>query len=155
VQRAPILDRWRVFFYCSSGCCNVDEETQHYARVYKAKRARLNVIEEQIAAIGEYNVSPHVAMERDSLTEELVMFKVAMNAPVRADVSDELGPRGRFTVYYQQNQDIKKSIAALAVESERWRMLQRNWIILIGIAVFLLVIAFAVFVTYLITKGAL
>ena len=62
----------------------MDEETRHYARVYKAKRARLNVLEEQIAAVGEYNVLPHVAMERDSLTEELSMFEIAMESPARA-----------------------------------------------------------------------
>jgi len=91
----------------------MDEETQHYARVYKAKRARLNVLEEQIAAIGEYNVLPHIAMERDSLKEELGMFVIAMESPARAEAGEELGPAGRFKVYYQQNQEIKKSIAAL------------------------------------------
>lgn len=133
----------------------MDDETLHYARVFRAKRARLNIIEEQIAALGEYNVPPHVAMERDSLTEELGMFEIAMESPARADVGDELGPRGRFVVNYQQNQAIKKSLAALSVRSEEWREMQRNWIILIGLVVILILIAFTVFVTYLITKGAL
>ncbi len=133
----------------------MDDETQHYARVYKAKRARLNIIEEQIAAVGEYNVQPHVAMERDSLREELDMFGIALESPARADVGDELGPRGRFVVNYQQNQDIKKSIAALAVKSEEWREMQRNWIILIGLVVILILVAVVALVTYLFTKGAL
>jgi hypothetical protein len=140
----------------------MDEETIHYARVYKAKRARLNVLEEQIAAIGEYNVSPHVAMERNSLTEELAMFEVAIESPARADVSDELGPRGRFVVNYQQNQDIKKNIAALAVQFEQfvatsleWRTMHRNWIVIIGLVVILILVAVVALVTYLITKGAL
>ena len=133
----------------------MDDETRHYARVYKAKRSRLNILEEQIAAMGEYNVLPHIAMERDSLKEELDMFKVAMEAPARTEASDELGPSGRFLVYYQQNQDIKKSIAALSVESERWRMLQRNWILLIGLVVILILVAVVALVTYLLTKGAL
>lgn len=133
----------------------MDEETKHYARVFKAKRARLNILEEQIAAIGEYNVPPHVAMERDSLTEELGMFEVAMESPARADASEELGVRGRFVVTYQQNQAIKKSLAALSVRSEEWREMQRNWIILIGLVVILILIAVVSLVTYLITKGAL
>lgn len=133
----------------------VDEETKHYARVYKAKRARLNVIEEQIAAQGEYNVQPHLAMERDSLTEELAMFGIAIESPARADVSDELGPRGRFVVNYQQNQDIKKTLAVIVTQSEEWRAMQRNWIILIGLIVILILIAVVALVTYLLTKGAL
>jgi len=133
----------------------MDEETQHYARVYKAKRARLNVLEEQIAAIGEYNVLPHIAMERDSLKEELGMFVIAMESPARAEAGEELGPAGRFKVYYQQNQEIKKSIAALAVRSEDWRMIQRNWLVIIGLIVILILIAVVALVTYLFTKGAL
>jgi hypothetical protein len=133
----------------------MDDETQHYARVYKAKRARLNILEEQIAAMGEYNVLPHIAMERDSLTEEIGMFGIAMESPARAEAGDELGPAGRFLVYYQQNQDIKKSIAALAVRSEDWRMLQRNWLVIIGLVVILILIAVVALVTYLLTKGAL
>jgi len=133
----------------------VDEETLHYARVYKAKRARLNILEEQIAAMGEYNVLPHVAMERDSLTEELDMFEVAMESPARAEAGDELGVRGRFVVTYKQNQDIKKSLAALSVRSEEWREMQRNWIILIGLVVILILVAVVALVTYLFTKGAL
>jgi hypothetical protein len=133
----------------------VDEETVHYARVYKAKRARLNIIEEQIAAMGEYNVLPHIAMERDSLKEELGMVGVAMDSPARADVGDELGPRGRFVVNYQQNREIKQSIAALSVQSEEWRVVQRNWIVLIGLVVILILVAVVALVTFLITKGAL
>ncbi len=134
---------------------NVDPETEHYARVFKAKRARLNVIEEQIAAMGEYNVLPHIAMERDSLKEELSMFGMAMESPARAEAGDELGPSGRFLVYYQQNQDIKRSIAAMKVDSEDWRMIQRNWLVIIGLIVILILIAVVALVTYLFTKGAL
>lgn len=138
----------------------MDEETRHYARVYKAKRARLNVLEEQIAVQGEYNVLPHVAMERDSLKEELGMFEVAMASPARADVGDELGPRGRFTVNYQQNQDIKKNIAALAVQLEtfvrdslEWRAMHRNWILLIGVVVILIFAVVVALVTALVVRG--
>jgi hypothetical protein len=123
----------------------VDDETLHYARVYKTKRARLNILEEQIAAIGEFNVSPHIAMERDSLTEELGMFEVAMGSPARAEAGEELGVRGRFVVTYQQNQDIKKSMAALKVQAETLAKtvetgfaMHRNWILLIGVVVILI-----------------
>jgi hypothetical protein len=123
----------------------MDDETLHYARVYKAKRARLNILEEQIAAIGEFNVSPHIAMERDSLTEELGMFEVAMGSPARAEAGEELGVRGRFVVTYQQNQDIKKSMAALKVQAETLAKavetgfaMHRNWILLIGVVVILI-----------------
>lgn len=140
----------------------MDDETQHYARVYKAKRARLNILEEQIAAMGEYNALPHVAMERDSLKEELGMFEIALESPARADAGDELGPRGRFIVNYQQNQDIKKNIAALTVQfkefvqaSLEWRTMHRNWIVIIGLVVVLIFAAVVALITYLITKGAL
>lgn len=140
----------------------VDEETQHYARVFKTKRARLNELEVQAAAIGEYNVPPQIAMEIGSLKEELGMVTIAMESPARADVGDEIGPRGRFVVNYQQNQDIKKSIAALTVQfeqfvttSQEWRVIHRNWILIIGLVVILILVAVVALVTYLITKGAL
>jgi len=133
----------------------MDEETQHYIRVLKTKQARLNVLDIQAAALGKYNVPPQIEMERQSLMEELGMLELAIQAPARSEVGDELGPGGRFLVYYQQNREIKQSIAALAVESREGRAVQRNWIILVGLVVILILIAFVAFVTYLATKGAL
>jgi hypothetical protein len=138
----------------------VDEETRHYARVYKAKRARLNILEEQIAAMGEYSVSPHVAMERDSLKEELGMFEVAMESPARADAGDELGVRGRFVVTYQQNRDIKRGMAGLDVKIETLAQtvetgfaMHRTWILLIGVVVILIFAIVVALVTAIIVGG--
>lgn len=123
--------------------------------MFRTKRARLNELEVQAAAMGQYNVPPQIAMEIGSLKEELGMFETAIESPIRAGVGDELGPRGRFVVNYQQNQDIKRSLAALAVQSQEWREMQRNWIILIGLVVILILVAVVALVTYLLTKGAL
>jgi len=113
------------------------------------------VLDIQAAALGKYNVPPQIEMERQSLMEELGMLELAIQAPARSEVGDELGPGGRFLVYYQQNREIKQSIAALAVESREGRAVQRNWILLIGLVVILILVAVVALVTYLLTKGAL
>lgn len=140
----------------------VDEETQRYAAVLKIKQARLHKIEEQIAALGEYNAPPHLAMERDSLMDELGMFEIAIAAPARAIATDELGPAGRFLVTHQHYREVKQSLAAISVDlekfikaSQEWRDMHRNWILLIGLVVILILVAVVALVTYLFTKGAL
>lgn len=132
----------------------MDDETRHYAERIKIKQSRLRILEKQADRMGS-EVPPHIEMERQSLLAELDMFETALDSPVVGKISDELGPRGRFTVNYQQNQDIKKSIATLLVMMETRFAVQRNWIILVGLVVILILIAFVVFVTYLVTKGAL
>ena len=132
----------------------MDEETQRYAAIIRLKQARLHELDKQAAVYG-IDEPPQIAMERGSLQEELGMMEIAVQSPARSSAGDELGAAGRFVVYYQQNQDIKRSIAALSVRSEEWRMLQRNWIIIIGMVVILILIAVVSLVTYLITKGAL
>ncbi len=133
----------------------MDEETTRYAEIIRIKYRHLHELDKQSAALGAYNVPPHIEMQRQTLMEELGMMETALESPASAHVGDELGPRGRFVVNYQQNQDIKRSIAALSVRSEEWRMMQRNWIILIGLIVVLILVAVVALVTFLITKGAL
>jgi hypothetical protein len=122
----------------------VDEETQRYAKILKIKTDRLHKIEEQIAALGEYNAPPHLAMERDSLMDELGMFEIAIQSPARAQATDELGPAGRFLVTHQQYRDVKQTLAVLSVDlekfikaSQEWRTMHRNWILLIGVVAIL------------------
>jgi hypothetical protein len=140
----------------------VDEETARFIAIRKIKLDRLYELDRQAAAFGEYNAPPHIQMERTSLRDELGMMESAINSPARAEVGDELGPAGRFLVYHQQNREIKQSIAALAVEfekfvssSQEWRAMHRNWILLIGLVVILILIAVVALVTYLFTRGAL
>lgn len=132
----------------------MDEETLRYAEIIKIKYRVLHELDKQAAAMG-LDTPPHIEMQRQTLMEELGMMKVALQSPASGKVSDELGARGRFTVNYQQNQDIKQSIAAILVLIETRFAVQRNWIILVGLIVILILIAFTVFVTYLATKGAL
>jgi len=140
----------------------VDEETQHYTRILKTKQARLHVLDIQAAALGEYNVPPQIEMERQSLMDELGMLEIAIQSPARAGVTDELGPAGRFLVNHQQYREVKQSTAAILVkldafidESKDWRIVHRNWILLIGLVVILILVAVVALVTYLFTKGAL
>lgn len=132
----------------------MDEETQRYAAIIRIKQARLHELDKQSATMG-LNTPPHVAMEIGSLKEELGMMEIALASPARAVSTDELGPQGRFLVYYQQNREIKQSIAALAVESREGRAMQRQWILLIGVVVILILIAVVALVTYLFARGAL
>jgi hypothetical protein len=153
----------------------MDEETKHYAEIIRAKQDRLNVLDVQAAKYG-IDVPPHVAMERVSLEAELRAVETTLDSPIRAELGDELGPRGRFVVNHQQNREIQKqnsdieqlsremkqNIAAIAVKLDRfidasdaWRNMHRQLILIIGVAVLIIVIAIAIIVTYLFTKGAL
>lgn len=139
----------------------MDVETQRYAEIIKAKQARLFVLDKQAATYG-IDVPPHIEMERVSLHEELRMVETAVASPARADVGDELGAPGRFIVNHQQNREIKQSIASVAVkldrfieQSESWRSMHRQLILIIGVTVIAILVALAIIVTYLVTKGAL
>lgn len=138
----------------------MDEETQRYAAILKIKTDRLHTIERQIAALGEYNAPPHLAMERDSLMDELGMFEIAIQSPARAKVTDELGPAGRFLVTHQQYRDVKQSTAAILVkldtfiaDSLEWRAMHRNWILLIGLVVILIFAIVVALITALVVGG--
>lgn len=138
----------------------MDEETRHYARVLKAKQDRLFVLDEQAAAYGKYNVPPHIEMERTSLRDELGMVEMAIQAPARAKIGDELGPAGRFLVSHQQYLEVKQSIAAVAVSLEEfikqsldWRMKISQFVLLIAITVGFIVVIVVAYVAYSIGKG--
>ena len=139
----------------------LDEETRRYAEIIRAKQDRLFYLDVQAAKYG-IDVPPHIAMERVSLEAEVRAVETTLDSPIRAGFSDELGVRGRFVVNHQQNQDIKKSIAHVVVKLDRfiedskaWRNMHRQLILIIGIAVIVILIALAVLLTYLFTKGAL
>jgi len=140
----------------------VDEETQRFIAIRKIKVDRLYELDRQAAAYGEFNVPPHIQMERVSLRDELGMMDQAIQAPARAEIGDELGPSGRFLVYHQQNREIKQSIAALAVQfdqfmkkSDEWRMRHRQWLLIIGVIVVIILVAVVALVTYIFARGSL
>lgn len=140
----------------------MDEETTRFVAIRKIKLNRLYELDKQAAAYGAYSVPPHVEMERGSLRDELGMMESAINSPARADVTDELGPAGRFLVNHQQNREIKQSIAALAVQLEtfvadslEWRTMHRTWILIIGVAVILILVAVVAIVTAVAMRGGL
>lgn len=140
----------------------MDDETQRFIAIRKVKIERLYLLDKQAAAYGEYNIPPHVEMERGSLRDELGMMESAIAAPARSAVGDELGPSGRFLVYHQQNREIKQSIAALAVqletfvaESEDWRAMHRQWLLIIGVVVVLILVAVVAIVTAIAMRGGL
>lgn len=146
----------------------LDEETRRYAEIIRAKQDRLFVLDMQATKYG-IDTPPHIAMERVSLEAELRGAETALDSPIRASFSDELGVRGRFVVNHQQNLDIKKgnreikqSIAAVVVKLDRfiedsksWRNMHRQLILIIGIAVIIIMIALAILGTVLIMRGAL
>jgi nitrate/nitrite-specific signal transduction histidine kinase len=128
----------------------VDEETQRYAELVRIKYRHLHELDKQAAALGQYNTPPHIEMQRQTLMEELGMMETALDSPASARVN------------YQQNREIKQSIARVAVQletfiaqSEEWRTIHRNWIVIIGLVVILILVAVVALVTFLITKGAL
>ena len=139
----------------------MDEETARYISIRKVKLKRLHELDLQAAAYGEYNVPPQVQMERSSLRDELGMVETAINAPARAEVSEELGAAGRFLVYHQQNREIKQSIAALAIDledfvtqSQDWRSMHRQWLFIIGVAVVIILVIIVGVVAFEVGRGA-
>jgi hypothetical protein len=132
----------------------VDEETIRYAELIRIKQRHLHELDKQAATFGA-ETPPHIEMQRQTLMEELGMMEVALESPASARASDELGLRGRFAVNYQQNREIKQTIAALKVAIEARLDMHRNWFLLIGVAVLLILVAVVALVTYLLTKGAL
>jgi nitrate/nitrite-specific signal transduction histidine kinase len=139
----------------------VDQETRRYAEIIRAKQDRLHVLDLQAAQYG-IGVPPHIAMERVSLEAELRAVEITLDSPIRAGLGDELGPRGRFVVNHEQNREIKQSIAAIAVkldrfidESENWRTMHRNLILLIGLVMIVILIVVVVITTYLFARGGL
>ena len=133
----------------------MDEETLRYAELIRIKQRYLHELDKQAAALGKYNVPPHIEMQRQTLMEELGMMETALDSPASARAGDELGPRGRFAVNYQQNREIKQSIATLDVKIGTRLDMHRNLFILIGVIVILILVAVVALVTYLFTKGAL
>lgn len=139
----------------------MDDETRRYAEIIKAKQDRLHFLDKQAAIYG-VDTSPQIEMERSSLQEELGMMEIALGSPARAVVGDELGPRGRFVVNVEQNREIKQSIAAVAVQLEtfikaslEWRTMHRNWILIIGLAVVIILVIIVAAVSFFVGKGGL
>lgn len=138
----------------------MDEETQRYAEIIRIKYRHLHELDKQAAALGAYNVPPHIEMQRQTLMEELGMMETALESPAGARVGDELGPRGRFVVNYQQNREIKQGMAALKVQIETLAStvetgfaMHRNWILLIGVVVILILVVVVALITALIVGG--
>jgi hypothetical protein len=147
----------------------VDEETRRYIAIRKDKQEELGILEEQAARFGDLYVPPHIKMQIGALRDELSMVESAIKSPARSAVSDELGPAGRFAVNHQDTREVKKMIAALAVDLEKAAVQSREWRnhlearmnrlgswgIVITILVVAILVAGAIFVTYVLTKGAL
>ena len=148
---------------------NVDDETRRYIRIRKDKQAELGILQEQAAMFGDLYVPPHIKMQIGAIQDELSMVESAIKSPARSAVSDELGPAGRFAVNHQDQREVKQMIAALAIDVEKagvqslnWRVqleerMRRlgQWNIVITILVVAILVAGAIFVTYVLTKGAL
>jgi uncharacterized membrane protein len=139
----------------------LDEETQRYAQILKIKQARLFELDKQAAKYG-IDVPPHIEMERVSLHDELAMVESAIRSPARAETADELGPAGRFKANRQDQADTRQLIAAVLnkldsfiEQSEAWRDVNRQVLLIIGIAVILILIAVVAITTYLLTTGHL
>jgi CHASE3 domain sensor protein len=137
----------------------VDEETRRYAEIIKAKQARLHQLDKQAATMG-LDTPPHIEMERQTLQEELDAMIVALESPITGSISDDLGPRGRFVVNYQQNQQIKQGMGALNVKIETLAKtveagfaMHRNWILLIGMVVILIFAIVVALVTAIVVGG--
>ncbi len=147
----------------------MDDETRRYIRIRKDKQTELGILEEQAAKFGELYVPPHIKMQIGAIQDELSMVESAIKSPARSVVSDELGPAGRFAVSHQDNRESKQMIAALAVDIEQLGLKSRDWYdrveermrrlgqwnIVITILIVLILVAGAIFVTYVLTRGGL
>lgn len=124
----------------------MDEETKHYANLLKIKQALLYKLDEQAAGFGMLHVPPHIEMERDSLRDEISMLETAIQTPARAEITDELGPAGRFLVNHQELREIRRTLTSF-IKSVRVGFLVMGGV-LVGVVVVVAIIA-----TYLIVRG--
>lgn len=128
----------------------MDEEARRYAAIIKAKQDRLFQLNRQAAQMG-MDTPPHIEMERQTLQEEVGMFEVALESPASASASDELGPRGRFAVNYQQNRRAEQRLDLLIRVLEMFGRL----FILVGIGLLIILVIVVAGITYVVTKGGL
>ena len=147
----------------------MDDETRRYVQIRKDRQQELAILEEQAAKFGDMYVPPYLKMRIGAIQDELSIVESAIKSPARAAISDELGPAGRFAANHQDSREVKQMIAALAVDLEQagkqsqdyrdgmdGRMRRLGlWNIVNTILVVLILVAGAIFVTYVLTKGAL
>jgi hypothetical protein len=136
-----------------------DSETDRLRELREIKRQRLHELDKQAERYG-YDVPAHIALERAELQKELKPLDVVVDRAPSAAFVEELGGSGRFGVTYGEIQRANDGIALLGERlddfiaiSREWRAMHRQWIILIGIVVVVILVAFAVVATYVFTRG--
>ena len=136
-----------------------DSETDRLRELREIKRERLHELDKQAERYG-LDVPPHIALERARLQKELRPLDAVVDRAPNAAFVEELGGSGRFGVTYTEIQRANDGIALLGERlddfiamSREWRAMHRQWIILIGIVVVVILVAGAVVVTYVLTRG--
>lgn len=137
----------------------MDDETQRWAELRELKRRRLHELD-KLAALHGANTPAEVAIERAALRQELGMVEAAIISPARPEIGDELGERGRFLYYGAELKRANDAITALGEhfaafveDSQEWRAMHRQWIILIGIVVVITLLGMAIVATYVFSHG--
>jgi hypothetical protein len=136
----------------------VDDETKRLVRIRTAKKAQLGALEEQIANLGEHYAPPHMLVERKALADEIQMVEDAVTTPARPFIGDELGASGRFLVYHAENKRTNDGMVLLFARVEglfEEMKLHRQWLVIIGGIVVVVLLIVAIFVTYVLTKGGI
>lgn len=79
-----------------------DDEIARIKHLYDAKRARLHIIEQQIAQFGEKWAPAHLLTERAELNEAIAKYETVLGSAIPTEVGDDLGTGGRFVLLLEE-----------------------------------------------------
>jgi hypothetical protein len=121
--------------------------------------------------LGDAHTPPHIQVERAQLRAELGIVESVIGwSRARPSIGDELGPNGRFLAYMAESKrgnteahrasaEARRANDGIAMLGERLDgvldelKMHRQFFLLIGIVVVVILVAGAVIVTYVLTRG--
>jgi phosphoglycolate phosphatase-like HAD superfamily hydrolase len=137
------------------------EEQAHFEEVSALRLRTLRTIEAQIERQGgEAYAQSHLLNQRTELQYQLGIVEKAASSAA-SGVSEDLGPSGRFAVYYKQNEEIQAAVRLLGrrldefiAGSLEWRSMHRQWIFIIGFVVVMILLILVAVITWLAARGS-
>lgn len=134
----------------------MSDDAEHFYDLRQVKLKRLRALDKQAALLGDAQTPAHIQVERAELRAELGLVEGIIGLAMRPQIGDELSANGRFLAYIVEIKRANDGIAQLGEKLEGvFEQVNRfrQWIILIGIVVVVILVAGAVVATYVFTRG--
>lgn len=139
----------------------MDDETRRLIAIRSAKLGRLRLLELRQAREGD-GTDPAVIIEIEGLRRALGQLDAAVASPLTPDIVEDLGQSGRYMATDTRLNQIERGIARLTAQLEsfiedsmQWRGGQRQWLVIITIAIVIALMVLVAVVTYIAAKGEL